>query len=338
MTSPNENAAETATIANLNAETASPVCGAAAPYAHPRIEPGKVRPHRNPLRLLGIAVVLLLASMVAHFLVTQKNFRWDIVGHYLFNPQILSGVVVTIYLTAASMAIGVIIGVVVAVMRLSRSPILSRGAQLFTWVFRGIPTLVQLLFWYNIASLLPSIGLGIPYGPEFISTSPNQIMTPLIAALLGLGVCEGAYMSEIIRAGLQSVDHGQREAASALGLTARQQFRKIILPQAMRTIIPPTGNEVIGMLKYTSLASVISTVELLEASQQIYQLNFLVMPLLTVASLWYLAMTTLLSVGQFYLERYFGRGVAGPSSRTARDRRTPFGWRAALGIVRRPTT
>src|SRR5579875_3468460 len=242
----------------------------------PEIDVGRVRRRRNPLRLVGIAVVLLLLSMVAHMLVTQARFQWGVVGHYLFASPILH---------------------VVAVMRLSRSWILVRVAQLYTWVFRSIPTLVQLLLWYNLAFLMPRVGLGIPYGPQFISASPNKFMTPLIAALLGLGINEGAYMSEIVRAGLLSVNYGQREAASALGLTEWQQFRKVIFPQAMRTIIPPTGNDLIAMLKYTSLASVISLTELLFSSQQIYEQNFEIIPLLMVASIWYLAMTTVASFG-----------------------------------------
>lgn len=302
----------------------------------PEIDVGRVRRRRNPLGLVGIAVVLLLLSMVAHMLVTQARFQWGVVGHYLFSSPILHGVVVTIYLTVAAEAIGIAIGIVAAVMRLSRSWILARAAQLYTWVFRSIPTLVQLLLWYNLAFLLPRVGLGIPYGPQFISASPNKFMTPLIAALLGLGINEGAYMSEIVRAGLLSVNYGQREAASALGLTEWQQFRKVIFPQAMRTIIPPTGNDLIAMLKYTSLASVISLTELLFSSQQIYEQNFEIVPLLMVASIWYLAMTTVASSGQYWVERHFGRGVAGLARATRSRRSTRSPWREGLERLRRP--
>ncbi len=276
----------------------------------PKFDMGSVRPRRHPGRVAMIIVVLVLGAMLVNNVITNERFRWEVFFEYVFSERVLNGVLVTIYLTAGSMAVGVGLGIIAAIMRLSSNPLLSRVALLYTWFFRGVPTLVQLLFWFNLAALLPIVSLGIPFGPEVVAGSPNSFMTPLVAALLGLGIAEGAYMSEIVRAGLLSVDAGQREAAAALGLSERQQLTKILLPQAMRAIIPPTGNDVIAMIKFTSLASMISAVELLATVQQIYQLNFVIVPLLMVATFWYLVLVSVLSVGQYYLERYFGRGVA----------------------------
>ena len=190
-------------------------------------------------------------------------------------------------------------------------PILSGISWAYIWFFRGTPLLVQIIFWYNLAALVPQLSLGVPFGgPQLVSGDVNHIITPFTAALLGLGLNEGAYMSEIVRGGIQSVDHGQSEAATALGMRPGRVMRRIVLPQAMRVIIPPTGNQVIGMLKSSSLVSVTSLPELLYASQLIYQKTFQTIPLLIVASLWYLILTSVLSVGQYYLERRFARGAA----------------------------
>jgi polar amino acid transport system permease protein len=264
--------------------------------------------------VVSAAVVGLLIVLAVRAVVTQPGFEWDVVGEYLFHRDVLVGVWVTIYLTVSAMVIGVIVGIVIAIMHRSDNRLLSTTASLFIWAFRGVPTLVQLLLWFNLAALFPTVGLSIPFGgPELFSASPNSFMTPFLAAMLGLGLCEGAYMAEIVRGGLLSVDVGQHEAAAALGLTQSQILRKVVMPQAMRTIIPPTGNEVIAMLKYTSLASVISVTELLQSTQQIYQRTFAIIPLLIVASFWYLVLTTALTVGQGWLERRFGRGVAARS-------------------------
>jgi polar amino acid transport system permease protein len=233
---------------------------------------------------------------------------WSEVGHYLFDPRILHGARLTIELTFACMALGIVLGVLLAVMRLSPNPLISGGSWLYIWFFRGTPVLVQLLFWYNVAALYPKINLGIPFGPAFIHADANTLIKPFIAVLLGLGLNEGAYMAEIVRAGIISVDEGQTEAAAALGLTRMQTMRRIVLPQAMRVIIPPTGNETISMLKTTSLAFVIAYPELLGSAQLIYAQNYETIQLLIVASFWYLVMTSVLYVGQYYLERYYGRG------------------------------
>jgi polar amino acid transport system permease protein len=216
---------------------------------------------------------------------------------------------ITIILTVTAMAIGIILGLIIAVMRQSENWVLSSVAGVYIWFFRATPALVQLIFWFNLAALFPHLSFGIPFGPSFVSGDANKFITPLIAANLGLGLCEAAFMAEIMRGGLLSVDAGQLEAAHALGMSRLKALRHVVLPQAMRVIIPPTGNETIGMLKYTSLASVISVTELLESAQIIYQRTFQPIPLLIVASIWYLAMTSALTIGQRYLERKFGRGV-----------------------------
>jgi polar amino acid transport system permease protein len=195
-------------------------------------------------------------------------------------------------------------------MRLSANPLLSGASWAYIWFFRGTPVLVQLLFWYNLAALYPQVSLGIPFGPAFVHGSANSLITALTASILGLGLNEGAYMAEIVRAGILSVDHGQVEAAQALGMTRAVTMRRIILPQAMRVIIPPTGNETISMLKTSSLASVITVTELLYAVQLIYSVNFKTIPLLLVASLWYLIATSVLTIGQYYVERHYARGSA----------------------------
>jgi polar amino acid transport system permease protein len=264
---------------------------------------------KHPGRWIAVGVELLLLAMAAHAAFTQPNFRWDVVGHYLVDHSIMAGLVMTIELTISAMFIGIVLGGILAVMRLSDNPVLSRSAQVYIWFFRGTPALVQILFWFNLAALFPTLGIGIPFGPEFITASPNTFMTPFLAANLGLGLNQGAYMAEIVRAGILGIDPGQAEAASALGLRRSQTLRKIVLPQAMRSIIPPTSNETIGMLKYTSLASVIAVTEVLQSAQLIYQRTFEIIPLLIVASIWYLVLTTLLTFLQQALEKRFGRGT-----------------------------
>jgi polar amino acid transport system permease protein len=209
-----------------------------------------------------------------------------------------------------SMAIGVVGGVLLAVMRLSPNPVLAGAAAVYIWLFRGTPLITQLIFWNFLASLYPRLGLGIPFGPTFVSVDTNTVISVFTAALLGLGLNEAAYMAEIVRGGIQSVDHGQSEAAGALGLSRIQTLRRIVLPQAMRVIVPPTGNETIAMLKTTSLVVVIAYFELTVAVQTIYSRTFQTIPLLIVAALWYLALTSVLSVGQMFIERRFGRGFS----------------------------
>ncbi len=257
---------------------------------------------------MAAAIVALIAASLIRSAIDNPNFKWSVVGDYLFDQQVLDGVVKTIELTLLAMAIGIVLGVILAVMRLSPNGLIRGSSWFYIWIFRGTPVLIQILFWNFIAALYPTIDLGIPFGPSFIHLNANDFITPFIAGMLALGLNEGAYMAEIVRAGIISVDEGQTEASTALGMTRMQTLRRIVLPQAMRVIIPPTGNETISMLKYTSLVSVIAVLELTYVVQLIYAQNFLQIPLLLVASIWYLAMTTVLSIGQFFLERHFGRG------------------------------
>jgi polar amino acid transport system permease protein len=239
---------------------------------------------------------------------TNHRFEWGVVKHYFFSDQVLRGLVVTLELTALSMAIGIAIGVVLAIMRLSPNPLVSSASWIYIWVFRGTPVLVQILFWGFISALYPKFSLGIPFGPQFVHFSANSLITPFVAGMLALGLNEGAYMAEIVRAGFISVEEGQTEAAQSLGMTRLLTMRRIILPQAMRVIIPPTGNETISMLKTTSLVSVIAVTDLLYSVEIIYARTYQTIPLLIVASLWYLIVTSVLSFGQYYVERYYARG------------------------------
>jgi polar amino acid transport system permease protein len=270
----------------------------------------KAVPVRHPGRWLAAAVVALLVAMLVHALVTNPRFQWGIIGDYFLSRRVLEGLEFTILLTVVAMAIGIVLGVILAIMRLSANPLLSGASWAYIWLFRGTPVLVQLLFWFNLAFLYPRISLGVPFGPAFAEANANDLITALAAAILGLGLNEGAYMAEIVRAGILSVEHGQTEAAQALGMRRAQTMRRIILPQAMRVIIPPTGNETISMLKTSSLASVITVTELLYSVQLIYSVNFRTIPLLIVASIWYLIATSVLTTGQFYLERHYARGSA----------------------------
>jgi polar amino acid transport system permease protein len=275
----------------------------------PRVDLPPVPLARPGRRVAAVLVALLLVWMV-YILFNNPNFQWRVVGKYLFSKEILDGVKLTIELTVSAMAIGVTLGVVTALMRLSDNRLLSGAARFYIVAFRGTPALVQLIFWYNLAALFPRITLGIPFfGPDFVSLNANAIITPVVAANLGLGLCEGAYMAEIVRAGIMSVDPGQREAGVALGLTRAQTMRRIILPQALRVIVPPTGNQIIGMLKLSSLASVISVTELLAAAGLIYTRTFETIPLLIVASIWYVTLTGVLTLGQRIIERRLGRSV-----------------------------
>jgi polar amino acid transport system permease protein len=266
-------------------------------------------PVRHPGRWVAAAALLVLTAMLINSLVTNPAWRWDVVWQFLFSSRVLSGLWLTIELTALAMVIGVVLGIVVAVMRLSRNPIVSTIAWVYAWFFRGTPVLVQVIFWSFIAVLYPTLSLGIPFGPEFVYFDSNLLIPIFAGAVLGFGLNEAAYMSEIVRAGILSVDQGQTEAAEALGMTRLRILRRIVLPQAMRVIIPPTGNETISMLKTTSLASVIAVGDLFTQVQLIYGGNLLFVPLLVVASIWYLVLTSLLSIAQYFIERRYSRGT-----------------------------
>ncbi|MET8297829.1 amino acid ABC transporter permease [Streptomyces sp. NPDC005180] len=258
----------------------------------------------------AVAAITALAG-IAGSLAKNANLRWDVVGHYLFADLIFDGLVTTLWLTAAAMALGLGLGTLIAVMRLSSSPVLRRMAGLFVWVFRGTPLLVQIIFWGYAGALYKYVMIGLPFtGITFLRVETNSLLTPAIAALLALGLNEAAYASEIVRAGIQSVDPGQAEAAHSLGMRSALTMRRIVLPQAMRVIIPPMGNETINMLKMTALVSVISAHDLMSNIQDVYAQNYQVIPMLVVASLWYLALVTLLGIPQTWLERRYGRGTA----------------------------
>ena len=259
-------------------------------------------------RWVGAVVTILIAALVVRLFVVTPNINWPKVGSYLTTEQILLGLELTIILTIVGMVIGVVLGVVVAVMHLSVNPVLRTISWFFIWIFRGTPLLIQILFWFNIALILPSVGIGIPFTDWWVSSNTNTLVTAFVAAAVALGLNEAAYMSEIVRAGILVIDPGQTEAGLAVGMKRKLMFRVVILPQAMRAIIPPTGNELIGLLKNTSLVSVIAAQELLTKAQNIYARNLLVVELLFVAAIWYLFVTSLLMWGQYYVERHFARG------------------------------
>lgn len=277
-----------------------------------RSSPEAIRaiPLRHPWRWVSGVVVLALAADAIYTVAAAPGLDWRVVGQYLFYPQILRGILITLELTVIAMVIGVTLGVLLAVMRLSANPVVSTVSWFYIWFFRGTPVLVQLFFWYNLALILPHISIGVPFTQIEWVGATNQIVSPFLAAILGLGLNEAAYMSEVVRAGIISVDHGQTEAAQALGMTRLGVMRRIVLPQAMRVILPPTGNETISMLKTSSLAYITTVSELFFVQNEISSATFSVVELLVVASLWYLLMTSILTFGQYYLERYYARGSA----------------------------
>ena len=286
----------------------------------------KTVPLRHPWRWVTIAVILfvivpmlgytLLFSYVVRGSAREGRFQWRVVGHYLFAAPVVRGALITLELTAIAMVVGVVLGVILAIMRLSASRLISGTAWLYLWFFRGTPLLVQLFFWYaGISYLYPHLALGIPFSEhlglnEWFTVNSNTLITAFVAGALGLSFNEGAYMAEIVRAGIISVDPGQTEAAQSLGMRKTQTMFRIVLPQAMRFIIPPMGNETISMLKSTSLVSTIAVTDLFQATQNISNANYQIVPLLLVACAWYLFFTSVLMVGQFYVERYYARGAS----------------------------
>ncbi|MFE2987180.1 amino acid ABC transporter permease [Streptomyces sp. NPDC059262] len=249
----------------------------------------------------AVVAIAVLAAIVYAF--AQGKINWGAVPDYFFDDRILKGVGQTLLLTVISMVIGVAGGILLAVMRLSRNPVTSSIAWFYIWFFRGTPVLVQLFVWFNLGLVFEYINLGPIYKDYW-----SSFMTPFLTALLGLGLNEAAYMAEICRAGLLSVDEGQTEASHALGMSHAKTLRRIVIPQAMRVIVPPTGNEVINMLKTTSLVSAVQYYELLRYAQDIGQTSGSPVEMLFLAAAWYLIMTSILSVGQYYLERYYARG------------------------------
>jgi polar amino acid transport system permease protein len=264
---------------------------------------------KRPRDYVAWAVAIVIVAGLVWTAVTNENYRWPVVFSYFTTETILNGLLITLLLTAASMALGTLLGLLLAVMRMSHQKPISGLAQLYITFFRGTPVLVQLIFWFNIAALYPNISIGIPFTDISTPVNVNAIMTPMTAAVVGLTLNQAAYMSEIIRGGFASVPRGQYEAADSLGMRGFTRLRHVIIPQTMPTIIPATGNQVIGMLKETSLVSVLGVADLLQSAQSIYARNYQTIPLLIVASLWYLIMTMALSVPQSMIERRFSRST-----------------------------
>lgn len=293
------------------------------PTPRARPEPIKAVPVRHPGRWIGAAVVLLLIAMTIETLITNERFNWPEQAAYIFSPQVVSALGNTVWLTVVAMIGGIVLGIVVALMRLSENPILRYAAWFYLWVFRGTPLYTQLLIWGTIGSLFPTIGLGIPLWEtttwlfpsaaeavpdhQIVTWQTNALLSAASTAALGLVLNEAAYMAEIVRAGILSVDRGQYEAAEALGMTRMQTMRRIVLPQAMRVIIPPTGNETIATLKNTSLVAAVPFLELTYAAQNIYSRTYQVIPMLIMVCLWYLFLSSLLMIGQQFLERHYAR-------------------------------
>lgn len=290
-------------------------------HATPRHDEPIVVPRRRPWRWVGSAVVVLLAAVVLQSFFTNPNYQWDVVARYFFDPRILNGLMNTLVLTAVSMAIALVLGLLLAVMRLSDSALLRRTAAGYVWFFRGTPILVQLIIWYNLAILVPSIGIGIPGMEPWWSAPTNDIITPWTAAILGLGLNEAAYLAEILRSGIVSVDKGQSEAAKALGMRRSTTFRRIVLPQAARIVVPPTFNEMVGLLKYSAVVSVIALPELLYSGQLIYARTYETIPVLLVVCIWYLIIVSVLTVIEARLERRLGAGYRATASTSTKDRR-----------------
>ena len=259
---------------------------------------------------LAAIIVFVLAQFVWS-LVTNENYEWDVFAHYFFSPPVLQGVGLTLVFTAVSAAIGFVLGTLLALARLAKSPLLNSAAWLYIWFFRSVPLVVQLVVWYNLGYLYPTLGLGTPFTTDFwlVEFPTVQLISAFAAGVLGLSLHPAAYSAEIIRGGLLSVDQGQLEAAASLGIPPRRRLTRIVLPQAMSSIVPNATNEVIGLVKGTAVLFVIAIPELFYAVQVIYNRNSRVIPLLLVAVVWYTIITTILSIAQYYIERYYARGT-----------------------------
>jgi polar amino acid transport system permease protein len=286
-----------------------------------------VAPRSRRWEWIGVAVVFLGLALLMRSMVTNSRFEWDVVRHYLFDHSILVGLRTTIILTVTAMTLAMVLGLILAVMRLSSNMALRSASIIYIWVFRGTPVLVQLIFWYNLGALYPRLSLSIPFGPELVSAQANSVFTPWVAALFGLALNEAAYLAEIIRSGIISVDQGQTEAARALGMSRKLRFRRIVLPQALRVMVPPISNETIGLLKYSAVVSVISVPELLYSGQLIYSQTYETIPLLIVVSIWYLVTVTVLTIAQAAVERKLAAGWAGEARDETYAAKRNF-WRA----------
>jgi polar amino acid transport system permease protein len=273
-------------------------------------------PLRHPWRWASAGLTLFFLLGIADLLIRNPRWQWSVVGEYLFSEPILEGVTRTIYLTVLAEVLGISAGILLSIMRLSPNPVMSWTSAVFTWVFRGIPALVLLLFIYFFSALVPKLSIGIPFGPYWPIADTNTVVTQMFAAIVGLGLAQAAYVAEIVRGGILSVPYGQSRAAMALGMEPMQVMRHIVFPQAMRVVVPPLANEVISMVKATSLVSVIAYKELLTTVQVTYARTFQQIPLLLVAVIWYGFLTTILTVIQSRIERRLGQSLKSQRNQT----------------------
>lgn len=289
------------------------------------------RPRRHVAQWLVAAVVLLFAADVAYGAAVNPRLPWDTVAAYVFDPRILAGLAVTVGLAVASLSLATVLGLAVALMGLSGNPVLTGVARLYVSVFRSVPTIVQMLFWYYLAAILPTLPVGIPFGPALVTFDTNVLITQVVAALLGLGLGAAAFLAEYFRGGILAVPRGQLEAAAACGLTPVQRFRRVVLPQAMRVVLPAYGNAAIINIKNTSVVFVIGAGDLMTRAQLIYTQNFQQIPLLIVVIAWYLFLVTVLTAVQRRIEAHYSRGYGASTP----PRRAP--WRRSEGTVAAPS-
>ncbi|MEU6477387.1 amino acid ABC transporter permease [Streptomyces sp. NPDC047017] len=271
----------------------------------------RVQPLRHPGRWIATAVVLVLLAQFVHGLATNPFYQWGRFGYWFLRPTILDGLLVTLEVTAFSAVLGLVGGIVLALARLSRSPVLRGVSWTYVWALRSVPLIVVLIFLYNFSALYQTLSIGVPFGPAFFRFDESRLATDMTVAVVGLSLNEAAYAAEVVRGGILSVDQGQHEAAAALGLPRLHQFRRIILPQALRSVIPNYVNQLIGLVKATSLVFYVSLLDLFGSAQTLgstYPGD--IVPLLLVVTVWYLILTSVVSVLQFYVERYYARGTA----------------------------
>ncbi|MEV4410400.1 amino acid ABC transporter permease [Catellatospora sp. NPDC049609] len=313
-------------LSSPSRESAGPPQDEAAGAGQPALT---VVPARHPWRWVATAAAAVLAAQFAHGLATNPGWDWPTFAGYFFEKSVMQALLVTLQLTFAGAALGFLGGIVLAAMRLSKNPVLQAFSWTFVWVFRSVPLIVQLLFWANLGYLYDRLQFGVPFGPGFVEVETVHLISSMGAALLGLALHESAYAAEIVRAGIISVDQGQLEAAAALGIPRGRQFRRLLLPQAMRAILPSAANELVNLLKSTSVVYVLAIGELFYQVQVVYGRNGRVVALLMVATVWYVILTALLSVLQYYVERHFARGALRVLPPTPLQR-----LRAAVGGVR----
>ncbi|WP_042418006.1 amino acid ABC transporter permease [Streptacidiphilus anmyonensis] len=284
--------------------------GTADPPITPPLQAQRVIPLRHPGRWLTSVLVLVLLAQVVHGLATNPFYQWDRFQYWFARPVITNGLAVTLEVTAYSAVLGLLGGVLLALARLSHNPVLRVASWCYVWLFRSVPLIVVLLFLYNFSALYRTLSLGVPFGPAFWHFDESRLATDLVIAVVGLSLNEAAYAAEVVRAGILSVDQGQHEAAAALGLPRRYQFTRIVLPQALRAIVPSYVNQLIGLVKSTSLVFYVSLLDLFGSVQSMgstYPGD--IVPLLLVATVWYVILTSVISVVQFYVERHYARGA-----------------------------